>query len=115
MDGKNAKIDENLNDDENNDTIKQDDNEDKRDEGAGAAQAPEDTPSASEAIIESQRKQIEALTAHIESLTDQISHIIRTGGMIGTPQPNMVPDTGNGTGNEPPAPDFSAIAKGFID
>lgn len=111
----NAKPDENLNADENNATIKPDDNETTRDEGAGAAKAPEDTPSANEVIIESQRQQIEALTAHIESLNNQISHIIRTGGMIGTPQPNMVPDTGSGTNNEPPAPDFAAIAKGFIN
>lgn len=115
MDEKNANPDENLNANENNATIGADDNEKQRDEGAGAGRAPEDTPSANEVIIESQRQQIEALTAHIESLNNQISHIIRTGGMIGTPQSNMVPDTGNGTNNEPPAPDFSAIAKGFIN
>lgn len=102
---------ENLNADSNSGIISQDDAQTAT--GAGVA-APEDTPNANEVIIASQKQQIEALTAHIESLNEQIAHIIRTGGTIGTPQEGMPADTGNGANPEPPAPDFAAIAKGLI-
>lgn len=105
----------NLNATENNDNITPDDNgnEPEHVQGAGVA-TPEDTPSAEQVIIKSQQAQIEALTAHIDSLNEQIAHIIRNGGSIGTPLVGVAPDTGNSTPPEQPAPDFAEIAKGFI-
>lgn len=114
MEDTNATTNENLTTVNNEPIISADDNAQAAPANSAGVTAPEDTPDASEVIIASQRQQIEVLTAHIESLNEQIAHIIRTGGTIGTPQTGIPADTGNGANPEPPAPDFAAIAKGLI-
>lgn len=114
MEDTNATTNENLTTVNNEPIISADDNAQAAPADSAGVTAPEDTLNANEVIIASQRQQIEALTAHIESLNEQIAHIIRTGGTIGTPQTGIPADTGNGATPEPPAPDFAAIAKDII-
>lgn len=68
--------DENLTTNENNDTIGTDE---AMTPDAGAGNAPEDTSAGMQAIIDQQARQIEALIARNEQLTQQFEKLARSG------------------------------------
>lgn len=82
--------DENLTANENNDTIGTDE---AVNPGAGAGNAPEDTLDAKQAIIDQQARQIEALIARNEQLTQQFEKLARSGVHPTDGQPAQQADT----------------------
>ena len=95
------------------------DKADTPDNSAGTAVVPEDTQtgSARDTLIESLQSENAALTARIKSLDEQIAHLIRTGGQIGQPNPDIPADTGQITqpADNPEPVDFSDLAKQIFD
>ena len=84
------------------------------DMSAGAT-APEDTHNrASNAIIESLEAENAALRDRIKSLDEQIAHVIRSGGQIGTIREDVPADTGQVNTPEIEMPDFAQIARDII-
>ena len=82
--------DENLTANENNDTIGTDE---AMTPDAGAGKAPEDTSAGMQAIIDQQARQIEALIARNEQLTQQFEKLARSGVHPTDGQPAQQPDT----------------------
>ena len=111
---------ENTNDclnNENESAIMQD-KADTPNESAGTP-IPEDTQtgSARDTLIESLQSENAALTARIKSLDEQIAHLIRTGGQIGQPNPDIPADTGQITqpADNPEPVDFGDLAKQIFE
>lgn len=104
---------------ENENAIMQD-KADNPDTSAGTAVVPEDThtgSSAQDTLIESLQSENAALTARIKSLDEQIAHLIRTGGQIGQPNPDIPADTGQITqpADNPESVDFNDLARQIFD